>query len=709
MKFQQITGVFVCCLFGACAFGAVDRRAQDAALEKRSAAEGQAQSQAQTASPSAASAKDTPRAQAYYFFTMGHIYEQQYEATSSAEYATQAIEAYKKAYALDPRSQVIGERLAEMYWKAQRIHDAVTEAEEVLKRDPDDVQSRRLLGRIYLRSIGDVSANNGQPEMVSKAIDQFREIYRLDPSDTESALWLARLYRLRNEHEKAEQVLKGIMKSDPDNEPIVEQLTQLLMDEGKSDEVIALLEGITAHSSSAGLLDLLGDAYGQTHELKKAEKAYRKAVELDPSELSHQRGLAQTLMAEEKFEEALTAYQKLADLMPDDADVYLRLAQIYRELHQLDKAEESLLHAREYAPGNENVLYNEAMLYKAQGRFEDALRVLSEAVAKIKAQAAGIPSRQSSLSILYQQLGQLYRETHNYQAAIYTYQELGHLGEEEDRRARMMTMETYREAKEIAKALQAGKEALAKYPADTSLAASQALLLGEDGKTDEALKILKAHLNGSASDRETYLNLAQVYERGRQYKEAEAAAKMAEAIPGPGRDKEMAWFLLGAIYERQKFFDKAEEQFKKVLAVSPDNGAALNYYGYMLADLGIRLDEAETMVKRALAEEPYNGAYLDSLGWVYFKENKLADSEATLRKAVERESHDPTIRAHLGDVLAEAGKTAMATAEWEKSLNEWHRALPADVEEDKVAELEKKLGQSKRRVAQKSTVTDAKP
>jgi len=28
--------------------------------------------------------KDSPRAEAYYNFTMGHIYEQQYEATSSA-------------------------------------------------------------------------------------------------------------------------------------------------------------------------------------------------------------------------------------------------------------------------------------------------------------------------------------------------------------------------------------------------------------------------------------------------------------------------------------------------------------------------------------------------------------------------------------------------------------------------------------------------
>src|SRR5438132_7609218 len=145
---------------------------------------------------------DSARADAYYNFTMVHIYEQQYEATSSADYATKAIEAYKKAYALDPKSQVIGERLAEMYWKAQRIHDAVAEAQEILKRDPDNVQSRRLLGRIYLRSLGDVSSSNGQPETVNRAIEQYRGSNRPEPSDTESALCLARLYRLKNGHDK---------------------------------------------------------------------------------------------------------------------------------------------------------------------------------------------------------------------------------------------------------------------------------------------------------------------------------------------------------------------------------------------------------------------------------------------------------------------------------------------------------------------------
>lgn len=655
-----------------------------------------------------AAVQRSPRAEAYYEYTIGHLYEQKYETTNDSEYATEAIDAYKKAYALDPKSPVIGERLAEMYWKAQRVHEAVTEAQEILKRDPDDVPTRRLLGRIYLRSLGDLSSN-AQSEVAQRAIEQYREVFRLDPTDTESALWLSRLYRLRNEHDKAEDVLRSVLKQDPENEAAVEQLTQLLLDEGKSADAVSLLERITNRATSPALLDLLGDAYTQTHDLSKAEEAYRKAADLDPSELSHLRGLGQTLLSEEKYSDALTVYQKLSDLMPDDSDVYLRLAQIYRELHQLDKAEECLLKARQYAPGSLEVMYNEAMLYEAQGRYEDAIRVLSDAATGLKSQSAVLPSRRRSLAILYQQLGQLYREVQNYQAAVYTFEELGHLGDEEDRRARMLIMDTYRAAKDLPKALQTGKEALAKYPSDSSVRSAYALLLGENGQTDDAVKMLRAQLTKTDADRETYLNIAQVYERGRRYKAAEEAAQTAEAIPGEPRDKEMVWFMLGAIYERQKFFDRAEEEFKKTLEVNPHNGAVLNYYGYMLGDLGIRLDEAEALVQRALKEEPHSGAYLDSLGWIYFRENKLGEAEATLRRAVEREGHDATIRLHLGDVYAKSGRMDLAAIEWEKSLTEWHRSLPADLENDKIAEVENKLSQVKHRVAQKATTQDAKP
>ncbi len=654
--------------------------------------------------------KPSPRAEAYYNFAIGHLYELQFEQTSQIEYATRAVEAYKRAYAVDPKSPIIGERLAEMYWKAQRVHDAILEASDILKRDPNDLATHRLLARIYLRSLGDVnSGSSSQNEMVAKALAEYGEVHRLDPTDQDGALWLAKLYRLHNEPEKAQQVLKTMLKDDPANDAAVEQLTQLLLDQNKPEEAIELLEGITKHTPSAAMFDLLGDAYTQLHDFSKAETAYRKSVDLEPSELGHLRGLGQTLLSEEKFSDALEVYQKLADVMPDDADVYLRIAQIYRELHQLDKAEESLLKARQYAPGSLEVMYNEAMIYESQGRFEDAIKVLSDAVSGVKAQSGGLPTRRRSLAILYQQLGTLYRDTQNYQPAIYTFQELGHLGEEEDRRARLLIMETYRQAKDLPKALQAGKDAAAKYPNDSAIRSSEALILGENQQTDEAVKLLQADLKNKATDRDVYMNISQIYERGRRFKEAEEAARKAEAMANDPRENEMPWLLLGAVYERQKFFDKAEEQFKKILAVNPRNAQVLNYYGYMLADRGIRLDEAQDMVQRALAQEPYNGAFLDSLGWIYYRQSKFDDAEATLRRAVERESHDPTIRGHLGDVYAKQGKSEQAAVEWEKSLTEWRRSLPADVESDKVAELEKKLGQARHRVAQKSPAPDAKP
>ena len=283
------------------------------------------------------------------------------------------------------------------------------------------------------------------------------------------------------------------------------------------------------------------------------------------------------------------------------------------------------------------------------------------------------------------------------------------LGEEEDRRARVLVVDTYRAGRDLAKALQESRKALEAYPKDRSIRVTHALLLGEKGDTDEAAKFLRGMLTGGSDEREIYLDLAQIYERGRRYAEAEAAARMAEKMAGRPAENEMVWFMLGAIFERQKKYDLAEGQFKRVLEINPRNAPTLNYYGYMLADLGLRLDEATNLVKRALAEDPHNGAYLDSLGWAYFKQNRLAEAEGSLRKAVERNGHDPTIRDHLGDVYSKLGRPDLAAAEWEKALTEWRHALPTENETDKVAALEQKLSDLKHRLAQQKAAGEAKP
>jgi tetratricopeptide (TPR) repeat protein len=665
--------------------------------------------QAATAAVSASPDESVNKAEAYYDFVMGHYHAQEYQVSSRADDANQAIEFLKKAFTLDPQSQQIGDELAEIYYQSQRIRDAVNEAQSILNKDPDNLPARRLLARIYVRTLGDLSNTSGQRDTLAHATDQYREIVRLDPTDMEAPLWLARLYRLQNEPEKAEGVLRDLLAREPANESGVEQLTQLLLDEGKSQEGISLLQALLQRAPTPRLWELLGDAYNQIHDLPNAETAYRKASESQPDDIHHLKVLAQTLLIEEKFPEALEQYQRLTQMDADDPDNYLRLAEIYRRMKQLDKAEQNIRLAKAGAPNSLEVTYTEASIYEEEGRFDDAIRVLSEAVTAVKSESEFTPSRRRTLAILYQQLGQLYRENSNYSAAVNTFEEMIRLGPEEDRRARVMIMDTYRDARDMPKALETARKAADAYPKERSILIAQALLFGENAQADQAVSRLKALLDGSPADFEIHLDIAQVYEESKRWTDAEQSIHDAEKIQGNGSGMEMTGFILGAIFERQKKFDQAEEQFRKVLDANPKNASTLNYYGYMLADRGVRLDEAIDLIKRALVEEPGNAAYEDSLGWAYFKQDKLTDAEGLLRQAAMRESHDPTILSHLGDLYAKMGKDELAEAQWQKSLDEWHRSLPADFEAAKMSEVEQKITALKRRLAQQKTPGDPKP
>jgi len=292
---------------------------------------------------------------------------------------------------------------------------------------------------------------------------------------------------------------------------------------------------------------------------------------------------------------------------------------------------------------------------------------------------------------------------------VNTFEEMLRLGPEENRRARVMIIDTYRVARDIPKALDASRKAVEAYPKDRPIRTTQALLYGENAQTDQAVSQLRQLLNGTAADFEIQIDLAQVYEQGRRWPEAEQAVHAAEKLANQPSEKEMTGFMLGAIFERQKKYDLAEERFRQVLKENPRSPSVLNYYGYMLADRGIRLDEAADMIKRALAEDPANPAYQDSLGWAYFKQNKFPEAEEFLRKAASRDSHDPTILSHLGDLYFKTGKDSLAETHWQKSLDEWHRVLPGNFEPEKLAEVEQKVSVLKRRLAQQKPPDDPKP
>jgi tetratricopeptide (TPR) repeat protein len=380
-------------------------------------------------------------------------------------------------------------------------------------------------------------------------------------------------------------------------------------------------------TSSPDAYDLLGDAYTQQKNYAKAEAAYRKAVDEDPDDPGHRHGLAQALLSQDKYAEALEQYTKLSQLEPGTAENYLRMAQLDRRLGKIDEAEASLLRAKQLSPGSIEVLYNEALLYEDENRYDDAVKVLTDAIAGVKNQA-GNEDNSNALSILYEQLGHAYREARKYPEAVQTFQEMEKLGPDAQKRAELLLIETYRDSHQIDSAITEAKKALDASPKDPGLTVSLAMLYGEKSDAAQGTKILQGLLQGNDSDQEIYIDIAQVQERGKLYADAEQSAQKAEQMARDQDGRETAWYMLGAIYERQKKFDLAEQQFRRVLDASPNNAAVLNYYGYMLANRGIRLDEATSLIQQAVQQDPNNGAYLDSLGWAYLQAEQADRSGA---------------------------------------------------------------------------------
>src|SRR5947207_1394751 len=136
------------------------------------------------------------RSAAYYHYTMAHIYEELVSVYGRSDLAGKAIEEYRLAIDNDPGSEFLNSGLAELYAKTGRIRDAVTEAQDIIKRDPNNLDAHKLLGRIYLRSLGDMQNGSQSQTMLKLAIEQYQEIIKLAPNNKDNHLLLGRLYRL---------------------------------------------------------------------------------------------------------------------------------------------------------------------------------------------------------------------------------------------------------------------------------------------------------------------------------------------------------------------------------------------------------------------------------------------------------------------------------------------------------------------------------
>ena len=644
------------------------------------------------------------RVAAYYHFSLGRLLEE-----GGSFFKAEA--EFRKALQHDPQSSQLHTEIANAYLRNNRVLEAIQQLETAIRIDQDNLRAHKRLGTIYYEFLA--SERRGQRiasgDTLNKAIREYEAIGRLAPQDGDSLLVLGRLYGQARRPQEAITALEKHLKLAPSSEETLSMLAELHRGQGQLQKAVEYQErAVQINSGSPVLLRGLGLVYEQSGNFKKAAETYRKGMKAEATNVTLvtllRRDLARALILDGQIEEAEKEFRKILEVDPDDGEAHLGLGRVSRARHRYEEALEHLKKADASFQNNVEVIFELARLYNDLGRFEEAELGFERMLNLYRNPEDNFGAvRNRSISLTH--LGLVAQELGKFEKAAGYFQELQRLGEayldhervnlkmlskENRNRAAILLIGLYRTARQIPQAL-AVCAAANKLVSSRPIRALCADVLAENGKPKQALRKLEEMLKGNKADLEIYHYILQVYQREKRFKEAEKSLYEAEKY---FEHKKSFYFMLGAIQERQKKYDKAAVTFKKVIELDPKHASALNYLGYMWADLGVKLNEALDLIKQAVALDPNNGAYLDSLGWVYFKMGRIEEAEVYMVSALERVRRDPTIHDHIGDLYYRKGEYRQARSAWQRSV-----AYGQDAEENrrikkKVADLDTQLALS---------------
>lgn len=672
--------------------------------------------QAQPNQPGPAVATEPDRAKAYFHAAMADIYEEQAVNSGRSEYVTHAIEEYKAALNADPNSAELNDALADLYFRLPgHTRDAEATARNLLKNSPNDVDAHKLLGRIYLRQLSDAqnapSSASPSGNVLDQAIAEYEKIVQLEPKSVEDHMALGQLYTVKHETQKAEEQFKIAQNIEPDSEDVVLNLARIYAENGNLGYAAKVIEAVPEAERTSKMEFALGAAYDQLKRPKDAIAAYERAGDLEPGDTRAMDALGQALLNDEQLDAALKEFRAVAEADPDDVAAQVHIAEILRRQGKYEDALAAIDKAAKNDADNSDQLeigYNKGLLLDVLGRYDEAAQTYEKMVeATSHANGAYTAEEKNNRGIFLARLGGVYHEQNKIDLAVGAYQKMIELGGDQALQGYQGEVDTYRDAKMFDKAVEVSKKAVAENPKNTDLKLMLAGELADEGKADDGITMAKGLLDNSQKDRLVWLTLAQMDTRLHRWKDAEDALNKAEPLSSKKDDRVYVLFLRGALAERQKHYEPAEQYFRQALDLDPSNAMVLNYLGYMLADKGIKLPEAIKMIRKAVDQEPMNGAYLDSLGWAYFKLGQYELAEENLRQAVEREQTDPTVHEHLGDLYEKTGRIRLAAAQWELSLSEFAKSVPADIEPGDVSKVEKKLENARVKLAKEDSVTGA--
>ena len=524
-----------------------------------------------------------------------------------------AEQACRNAIATDPKNLTARESLAQIYLKQGNQ----SKAEETLRQASNDLPDSPL----GVRMLADYYAGSGQ---IDKARAEFAILAKKYPKNLSVQEGYVRILLQVRDYATAQTVITELMKKNRKDPQVAVLNGIVLLNNGKlGDAVNALQDAANNAPKDAYIQYWLGKAALVKGDSSLAEKSFRLAVQLNPRYLEAQEELARIATLRGDMSLLSDVAEKTIAVAPRFPGGYLwkAIAELSRNTKtDTDKAEADLKTAITNAPHSAQAYLMLGELRFSQKRYPE-----------------GAEQMQTALQYDPNSLGAL---------------------------RGLVGYDLYR--KQPAQALERINAQIAKSPKNSGFYALLAQLQMQNKNLDQAAATAQKAMDINPDDGEAVAIYAQLQaQRGQAANAVSAWEQWSKAHPGNAG----ALAILGTLEDSRGNGGKAEEYYKKALAIQPAQPIAANNLAYRLLMNGGNVDVALSLAQTARRGMPNSPSTADTLAWAYYSKGTYGFARDLLEEAIKAAPNNATTQYHLGMVYAKQGDKSNAATHLKKAIS----------------------------------------
>lgn len=496
-----------------------------------------------------------------------------------------------------------------------------------------------------------------------QALESYKRVIELDPLSPEPHVALGELYaRNRNIRDAEKQAREAIALS-KDSVGGHRLLGRILASEGLSsgnkekitESIVHFLEVARIDKQDPEAWRFLGNLYSINNDQDRALEAYQNLISTGFASFTDYYEVARINYSKGNYREASQAARQAFERSDNNPQVGMLLADSLMRTGQTTEAITIFRQALAESPSNLSLLLGFSEALTRSGQYEEAMQQLKKIL-------EANPKNLRALNLL----AQAQRRSGRRAEAIATIkQALAGQDISDTLELQFELAEVYEEMGELNNAISAYEEALSTMVnPDGSVSEAdrrnagvvlQAMVFAyrNASKIDKATETIERmrKILGKDSTLPDILLIDTLRAEGRYSEAVDATRKAQKAFPKERQFKFLEAQALGQLQQ----VDKAVDVLKSMLSGSEQDADIYHYLSFVMLDDN-RFADAEQYLRKALLFDEKNISYLITLSSIQDRAKNYKESEETLRKVLQLDPDNSTALNNLGYFLTERGE-----------------------------------------------------